>query len=424
MPLNPSAWQRIGAPDMVLDWVTNGIRMPFLREPEPCQFENAPFSDTEARYVSTEIDKLLSKGVVERVMYVPKCVSPLKVIPKKSGKFRLICDMRHVNAFCDIPKFSSEDVSVLPQVMGNNERAVTLDLRDGFYHFPINPDYATYLGFRYGGAYYVWRRLPFGWSGSPYFFHKCIRAVIQYLRSCHQLSVMAYVDDFLLASSPACISAALHVCIETMQSLGLNINYEKSCLTPASTVVYLGFNIHCATPERPPTISVPKSKVTKLKQDIARALKRPHISARLLARIAGRCISMLAAVFPCKLKLRNVYRLLNSRHGWEDSLKWSPEAIDDLTWWVHSLDGWNGRLLLPPATFDSQLRTDASESGWGAVLSGPERRTASGFWCPTVADNRPTIVSFSRCIWLFFPLSHPLLGNTLKCCPTTLPQSP
>ena len=100
---------------------------------------------------------------------------------------------------------------MLPQVMGNNERAVTLGLRDGFYHFTIHPDCVTYLGFRYGGAWYVWRRLPFGWSGSPYFFHKCIRALIQNLRSVHQLSFMAYVDDFLLASSPSCISAALQV---------------------------------------------------------------------------------------------------------------------------------------------------------------------------------------------------------------------
>ena len=100
-----------------------------------------------------------------------------------------------------------------------------------------------------------------------------------------------------------------------MQALGLNINYEKSCLTPATNVVYLGFNIHYATSERPPTLSVPKPKVTKLKQDITRALKRPRISARLLARIAGRCISKLAVVFPCKLKLRNVYRLLNSETG-------------------------------------------------------------------------------------------------------------
>ena len=257
----------------------------------------------------------------------------------------------------------------------------------GFYHFPIHPDYRTYLGFRYGGRWYVWCRLPFGWSGSPYYFHKCIRVIIEYLRGVQQMSIMAFVDDFLLTGPQSDIAAKLQMFLDTLSQLGLTVNYEKSSLCPSDTVTYLGFVVRCAGSNRPPVITVPKSKVSKLKQDIGRALKRTRISARLLARFAGRCISMLAAVFPCKLKLRNVYRLLNSRRSWEDSLEWSTEAIADLNWWVHSLDSWNGRLLLPPAQFDLQLLTDASESGWGAVLSEPACRTASGFWCPAVSGE-------------------------------------
>ncbi|XP_043208488.1 uncharacterized protein LOC122374047 [Amphibalanus amphitrite] len=94
---------------------------------------------------------------------------------------------------------------------------------------------------------------------------------------------------------------------------------------------------------------------------------------------------MLAAVFPCKLKLRNVYRLLNSRRSWEDLLLWTDEAVADLRWWIESLDGWNGRVLLPPAPFDVQLSTDASASGWGALLSDPAGKAASGFW--TVSNH-------------------------------------
>ena len=149
-------------------------------------------------------------------------------------------------------------------------------------------------------------------------FTKCIRTVIEYLRREHRMSIMAYVDDFLLAAPRSQISKHLDTCIDTFRALGLQINLQKSSLEPSEQVTYLGFDIRCAADDRPPVITVPKSKVAKLKQDISRALKRPYISARVLARIAGRCISMLAAVFPCKLKLRNIYRLLNSRRSWED----------------------------------------------------------------------------------------------------------
>ncbi|XP_043214870.1 uncharacterized protein LOC122378179 [Amphibalanus amphitrite] len=66
--------------------------------------------------------------------------------------------------------------------------------------------------------------------------------------------------------------------------------------------------------------------------------------------------------------------------SWEARLLWSPGAREDLSWWVSSLDGWNGRLLVPPAVCELQLSTDASGSGWGAVLSTPSCQLASGFW--------------------------------------------
>ncbi|XP_043218351.1 uncharacterized protein LOC122379864 isoform X1 [Amphibalanus amphitrite] len=191
---------------------------------------------------------------------------------------------------------------------------------------------------------------------------------------------MAYVDDFYLCSSKTRIQEDMRVLLDTLKALGLAVNFNKSCLTPSDSVTYLGFDVHCASASRPPLITVPKAKIRKLKQDISRSLKRSNVSARVLARMAGRCVSMLAAVFPAKLKLRNVYRLLNSRSSWGSLLTWSPGARDDLSWWVSSLDSWNGRLLVPPAACDLQLATDASGSGWGAVLSAHSCQLASGFW--------------------------------------------
>ena len=314
-------------------------------------------------------------------------MSPLKVVPKPNGKFRLICDLRYVNSHCDTPRFSSEGVEILPELVRDGELAVTLDLRDGFYHFSVQPKFRKYLGFEYNGIWWIWCCLPFGLQCSPFYFHKCLRAVVEYLRDVHSLSLMAYVDDFFLCSSKDRSQHDLHVLLDTLNELGLAVNIEKSCLTPSECVTYLGFEIHCANSERKPMITVPKNKVRKLKQDISRALKRPSISARLLARIAGRCVSMLAAVFPAKLKLRNVYRLLNSRMSWESLLAWTRGATEDLTWWVASLDSWNGRLLVPPAACELQLSTDASGSGWGAVLSTPDCPPACGFWDERVSGE-------------------------------------
>ncbi|XP_043217501.1 uncharacterized protein LOC122379391 [Amphibalanus amphitrite] len=278
----------------------------------------------------------------------------------------------------------------------------------------IEPQYRKYLGFQYGGSWWVWCCLPFGLQCSPFYFHKCIRAVVKYLRDVKSLSLMAYVDDFYLCSTKASIDRDLGVLLETLSTLGLAVNFEKSHLTPSESVTYLGFEIRCATALSPPVITVPKCKVRKLKQDISRALKRSFISARLLARIAGRCISMLAAVFPAKLKLRNVYRLLNSRSSWEARLLWSPGAREDLSWWVSSLDGWNGRLLVPPAVCELQLSTDASGSGWGAVLSTPSCQLASGFWDQLVSRQS---ANYRELLAVYFALRSfrfSIVGKTVE----------
>ncbi|XP_043199551.1 uncharacterized protein LOC122389279 isoform X1 [Amphibalanus amphitrite] len=382
MPLHKDEWVRIGAPDAVLDWIMNGVPVPVRDIPEPRVFENPCFNEPEKKFLETELMALEKRGVIAKVADVPHCVSPLKVVPKKNSKYRLICDLRYVNSHCDVPHFSSEGVSVLPEVMRGGELAVTVDLKDGFYHFPVREEFRTYLGFQYGGCWYVWCFLPFGLVASPYYFHKCVRVVIEYMRGTERLSVMAYVDDFLLTSTKNRMASDVKIFLDTLASLGLCVNWEKSCLEPSNVVSYLGFDVHCASEGELPFITVPKCKVSKLKQDIGRMLKRPTVSARLLARIAGRCISMMAAVFPAKLKLRNIYRLLNSRMSWDEAMPWSPEAREDLAWWLTSLDGWNGRLLVPPASCDLQLSTDASETGWGATLSTPVAQTASGFWRP------------------------------------------
>ena len=86
MPLCPPAWERIGASDVAVDWIVNGIKMPFFREPEPRVFSNVSFNDAESNLIRSEIDKLVVNGVVERVSD-RHCVSPLKVVPKKNGKY-------------------------------------------------------------------------------------------------------------------------------------------------------------------------------------------------------------------------------------------------------------------------------------------------------------------------------------------------
>ena len=223
--------------------------------------------------------------------------------------------------------------------------------------------------------------LPFGWCNSPYFFGKTLKPVVQYLRSIG-IRLVLYVDDFLILGQPDVIEGHRDLVIETLETLGWTLNYKKSHLKPAYRQLFVGYIVDSSSE---PFVEVPSDKVKRLQKDIRRALSKPVISARILARIAGVCISVVRAVGPGKLMLRGVYRLLKSRSNWGDKLVWSHDALCDLKWWLEELPFWNG-LKINISVPDIQVTTDASPYGYGAVCGWPELE-ASGFWTEKAASK-------------------------------------
>ena len=166
------AWKRINALPNVLQWIKDGIKIPFACDTAPSPIYRSPHHHTteETKFLRTEISDLQAIGAIEKVGYRPYCVSPIKCVPKKSGtsKYRLITDLRLLNDFVEAPAFQQESIHRLSHVVSANDELVTFDLKNGFFHIPVHRDYRSFLGFEFLGHYYVWCVLPFGLSCSPY----------------------------------------------------------------------------------------------------------------------------------------------------------------------------------------------------------------------------------------------------------------
>ena len=133
-------------------------------------------------FIKQEIDSLLKSKCIVRSNFEekPHCISGISVVPKKSGDFRLILDLRKVNAFCEPPKFSYTDINSAVEIVDPGDKLVTLDIKSGFHHIKVYPEHTKYLGFKFAGIYYKFVVLPFGLSCSPYYFHKCLRPVLEH----------------------------------------------------------------------------------------------------------------------------------------------------------------------------------------------------------------------------------------------------
>ena len=197
------AWKTINAPSHVLDWITNGIPLLFNEIPNSIHIPNKRFCRTESEFIDKEISRLLKSGCIRSVTEKPYIVSPIKCVPKKGptgDKLRLIVDLRYLNDHIDCDTFSQEGIDTVCNIIKSEDHMVTIDFEKGFHHVAINKDFHDYLGIYHKGVYYVYQSLCFGLKCSPYYFHKILRPVVEFLRN-NDLRIVLYVDDCLLMST-------------------------------------------------------------------------------------------------------------------------------------------------------------------------------------------------------------------------------
>lgn len=373
-----TAWREIGASETLLDWVKNGVPIPFNSQPSPFEIKNRLFTLKETCFINDEIKRLLNLGYISVSLTKPRCVSNINVVPKKNNKFRLITDLRKLNYHCTPPKFVYESIEQVLEIVDANDYLVTVDLKDAFFHVKLNEEFRTYFGFKWLDKYYVWNVTPFGWNVSPYYCCKLLRCVIGHLRS-NNIKVTCYVDDILLSDSESSISQNRDNVLDTLSRLDLTINYEKSDLSPSCSKDYLGYNITTNLKTDSILVKIPNSRITKVKRAIKNTLVKGVVYARQLAKIAGQLVSMVKAILPTKLFLRNIYRLLSTRQTWQDILVLDIDSIHDLEWWYSSISSWNGRIFRKQTLPSIQISTDASQLAWGGTILGGTQR-AQGFW--------------------------------------------
>ena len=104
---NLQAWVNIGASETVVSWIKEGLHIPFHKAPPSFHLNNPKLSEKQSKFVDTELQSLLKNGNIKESRTVPYCVSPIKVVPKKNKKFRLVTNLHHLNEHVNAPIFKS-----------------------------------------------------------------------------------------------------------------------------------------------------------------------------------------------------------------------------------------------------------------------------------------------------------------------------
>ncbi|KZS01590.1 Uncharacterized protein APZ42_001707, partial [Daphnia magna] len=289
------------------------------------------------------------------------------LIPKRSGGYRPIINLKSLNTFLTQHKFKMEGISTVRHTIREGDWLAKLDLKDAYLTVPIFTDHRKFLRFQWGRDLFEFVSLPFGLSSAPWAFSKLLRVVVAYLRK-YGLRLIIYLDDILVvASTQAEARRAVSQVRSLLESLGFMINIEKSVEEPVQSLEYIGLFIDTLAMK----LILPERKRLDICRLCKAALKTSFLSRKDLEKILGNLNWATAAVNFAPAHYRGLQLLLNSRQSTprvklEDVFSLSKEARVDLGWWISEANYSAGRSLTFPAP-DMSISSDASLSGWGAV---------------------------------------------------------
>ena len=359
-------WQEeLKASDYVLNIIKYGYKIPFTSIPPPTVEKNNASALRNADFVETELQKLLADGRILRTRVPPHTVNPLSV--SEGTKSRLVLDLRNINPYVILKQFKYENLKTLADLFEKNYHFASFDLKNGYHHIRMAPEYQKYLGFAWTYTngqrfFYFFTVLPFGLSSACYVFTKITRPLTKKWRSAGIRSLM-YIDDGIFGSPDALRTQVLCDLIRSdVSASGFTINEEKSKLYPVQKGEWLGFEIDTGTME----FSVPLRKIVGLKLLLDNALHRSTITPRALAKLAGKIISMTIAIGPvARLFTRQMYHHIEHRIHWDAPAKLNVKTWGELKFWQENLEQNNGYKIKTDDPSSLVLYCDASAFAFG-----------------------------------------------------------
>ena len=373
-------WQRCNASPWVLRTLAKGYRLQFARRPPP--FTQVVYTEARgqaAAVLQQEIMTLLEKKAVREVPLAQSrsgFYSRYFLVKKKGGGLRPILDLRALNGYLRTFKFKMLTAKSLTRSVRPGDWFTSIDLKDAYFHIGIYPPHRKFLRFGFQGKLYEYTVLPFGMSLSPRVFVRCTETALAPLRQ-QGLRIASYIDDWLLCADSA-HEAAQHTSrvLSHVTSLGFNVNFAKSMLTPTQSTDFIGISLDSVAY----TAKLSADRVGDILKCAALFKAGCTLQLGTCLRMAGLMASAISLARLGRLYMRPFQRWLRSLHLsprlTRRRVKVSPACVLALRWWSTRHNLTEGVPLGLPLS-RKVVTTDASLSGWGATHEG---RTARGVW--------------------------------------------
>ncbi len=366
----------------LLHTIRLGYAIQFARRPP--KYRGIHFTTVraaDAPILRAEIAVLLAKDAIEPVPPADMrsgFYSPYFIVPKKGGGLRPILDLRVLNRALHRLPFKMLTPKRIFGCVRPQDWFAAIDLKDAYFHVSILPRHRPFLRFAFEGWAYQYKVLPFGLSLSPRVFTKVAEAALVPLRE-QGVRILNYLDDWLiLAQSRDQLCEHRDMVLSHLSQLGLQVNWEKSKLSPVQRISFLGMELDSV------------SQTTRLTQERAQSVlnclntfkNRTAAPLKQFQRLLGH-MAAAAAVTPLGLlHMRPLQHWLHGRvprWAWQSGtlrVQVTPASRQTFTPWS-DLSFHRAGVPLEQVSRHAVVYTDASAKGWGATFNG---HAVSGVW--------------------------------------------
>ncbi|RMC20583.1 hypothetical protein DUI87_01434 [Hirundo rustica rustica] len=176
-----------------------------IKDPEtPIRVKQYPISPEGKNGLKPEIERLLSKGLLE------SCMSPFNTpilpIKKADGSYRLVHDLREINKRT-VARFPvvANPYTLLSRLGPEKQYYSVIDLKDAFWACPLDEKSRDYFAFEWEDPVthrrqqLRWTVLPQGFTESPNLFGQALEQILQEYQTGEGVTLIQYVDDLLIA---------------------------------------------------------------------------------------------------------------------------------------------------------------------------------------------------------------------------------
>ena len=273
-------WRKLTSDPEILQTV-QGYQIDFLWPPvQRTVPRQVSMSKVKHKACTKEVEMMERKGAITQVDHCPgEYISTIFVVPKGSGGFRPVFNMKKLNHAIRDEHFKMESIQSVKHLIQRGDFMISVDLKDAYFAIPIHAQHRKFLRFEWEEKLLEFQVCPFGMKSAPRMFTKLLKPVVSHLRKM-SIRIVIYLDDLLLLadSRKHCLQQRDTI-IKLLIRLGFIINWEKSMLIPTQKIRFLGHLVN----SKELTLSLPQDKLETLQEECLNLMEHKVVSAKKLA---------------------------------------------------------------------------------------------------------------------------------------------